>query len=795
VPPSSGYDALSKLLLRREVRTVLTTNFDSLIADTARTYTIHQIDEIKTKDDQRKFSVDPAFPQVVYLHGSVDHYTDKNLEVETRTLEDSLVDLLRPLLRDHPLIVVGYRGGEPSIMSHLLSNQAAACAGYRHGIYWCYVSSAAPFKPSPLFRELQDAINGNLQLVEIEGFDELMCLLENLRQLDGIANAGLKGADDRLPVSALDLEAAARGLDILSRSLLTEKLVAYCDSQRLPRPRLETDEDLLVAMEAQNLALRQDGAYTITKSAQLLFAKEPQFQLPGAHVEVSLSGPSEWMSAILGEQAASRAESVTGDSVVLAGNLWGQLENASDLLARVNRPFRLKTASSQDVYPYPPLALKELLTNLLAHRDYRHESAANIEISPESICFRNAGGLVEVVQRQVGESGLQDAVGLGVGRVKGYRNPVVAELFYSSGAMDKEGSGLHDVLIDAANNLNKITFGPTPDNTTFVATIKIRPEALAVDQKSNTAKPSLGELRYSPNLLRILSWPAEVSKLGSVATIQELSKAEKVGAAPFFAYREWVWTFASLDEPSVQPLRALAMEEEVSRVPVTEMLSARGAATGLPRLLNAALAAHLASLGMRVRWEAGGMRAYFPSEDGAPREIAYRSQFKAARRTVTKPVMSRSTGQCSYWEHKAVALRFERFNDEWALSLVPAYAFTQDGDSKDIAPERLGILSTRRASRDYNPTVLHDVVFWARMISQTGEPTFKLPLSAPGPGSAPPAVEVEAMIPTLVFQEAVDAAMTSVQPAEVPEVEIGELQDEIEHLLSEQQQNGPHSSQ
>jgi hypothetical protein len=50
------------------------------------------------------------------LHGSVEHYTDKNLLDEVQRLDRDLVNELRPLLRDHPLAVLCYRGAELSVM-------------------------------------------------------------------------------------------------------------------------------------------------------------------------------------------------------------------------------------------------------------------------------------------------------------------------------------------------------------------------------------------------------------------------------------------------------------------------------------------------------------------------------------------------------------------------------------------------------------------------------------------------------------------------------------------------------
>lgn len=129
--PSAGYDKLAEFLALGFIPIVLTTNFDSLLPEMrVLKRRPHYIDVIQTPSDYTKFSTSPQHPQLVYLHGSVDHYTDKNIENEVQKLDEKLVEMLFPLLRDHPLIVVGYRGGEPSVMQHLLLQNADRANGY-----------------------------------------------------------------------------------------------------------------------------------------------------------------------------------------------------------------------------------------------------------------------------------------------------------------------------------------------------------------------------------------------------------------------------------------------------------------------------------------------------------------------------------------------------------------------------------------------------------------------------------------------------------------------------------------
>jgi NAD-dependent SIR2 family protein deacetylase len=113
IPPSRGYVALTQILHQGWISTLLTTNFDECLQRAAIQHNRpHRLVIISTPADYVMFHSAPQDPQLIYLHGSVKHYTDKNLTDEVQSLEPELVQRVRPLLRDHPVIVVGYRGTE-----------------------------------------------------------------------------------------------------------------------------------------------------------------------------------------------------------------------------------------------------------------------------------------------------------------------------------------------------------------------------------------------------------------------------------------------------------------------------------------------------------------------------------------------------------------------------------------------------------------------------------------------------------------------------------------------------------
>jgi SIR2-like domain len=173
VPPSRGYIALTQILHQGWISTVLTTNFDQCLERAAiQQNRPHRLISISTPADYVMFNSAPHDPQLVFLHGSVKHYTDKNLTDEVQSLDPLLVERLRPLFRDHPVITVGYRGAEGSVMNDLFLTQARS-SGFLHGVYWCVLENDLGGPHSPFVEQLAGAIGSNFQLVPIRGFDDL----------------------------------------------------------------------------------------------------------------------------------------------------------------------------------------------------------------------------------------------------------------------------------------------------------------------------------------------------------------------------------------------------------------------------------------------------------------------------------------------------------------------------------------------------------------------------------------------------------------------------------------------
>ena len=729
VPPSSGYKQMAELMARECVRTILTTNFDKVLPNFwsghRRPY---QVEVIQTPSDFTTITTTPRYPQIIYLHGSIPHYTDRNslAEIE-KPLDKRLVSMLLPLLRDHPLIVIGYRGAEPSVMQHFLINCVEDVGKYRHGIYWCARNYEAegPNSLTSFVHELAHKTEENFQIVSIDGFDEVMAeLWKHVRQQPEVHLTRTETDYTYLDALPYDLQPLNElSLEDFEWATLRTRLEQYCERLNIPVPRSVDDGWIFQCMFRQHLASRtEDEKVHPTVGGYLLFAAMPQRYIQSAQVRVHLKGSSEWLASVLdntgdaGEIVEERIE------LIIEGNLWSQLDAIYDILTFVNQSFLLKAEVSKTVYPYPSIALREMVVNALVHRDYTEPEPIVIEIEQTGISVRNPGGLVEeVVEKVRSPSGniktaFENKIKGGAGEITGYRNRVVADLFYGAGTMEKAGSGLSEVWRSGKENNNEVNFGPVDDNTAFEITIHRRPEI--VDEVTRTAAHS-NFTRHASNLLEVVALPEVVWHAGTTAR-KAKDVWENTGAKwlpPFVPYEKRIFTFHNLSNP-VNPLRSQIDVSDIVKVPVKEFIADYGERCFV-WLLNECLYRHFKAQTLFI--DKDRMRAYFPRTDKGPRIIQYQARIRRATRTVVKR-------KDRYWEHKSFGFRFERFTDTWTLVLLPGYVFTTDGKFDRLEKKLVNRLSTKREGRDYNSIVHNDLVFWAWVLSGGKHSTFALNL-------------------------------------------------------------------
>lgn len=790
VPPSRGYVALTQILHQGWISTVLTTNFDQCLERSAiQLNRPHRLVTISTPADYIMFNSAPHDPQLVFLHGSVRHYTDKNLTDEVQALDPPLVDRIRPLLRDHPVIVVGYRGTEASIMRDLFLAQAGA-GGFLHGVYWCVLEAdlGGPF--SPFVNQLASAIGSNFQLVPISGFDDLC-------EKDLLASLIASGARPtrrptghsvgHMPADMRPLQGFA--VSGFEQSLLRARLRQYAEKTDLWRPGGIDDGWVEEMTDRLDLVRPVDNVAVPTLAGWLLFSRNPSVEFTQARVEFRATGPAHWLRSRFGADVEVEPASGQNEFTVhrtITGNLWSQLDGLIDLLALVNFQFLLKAEVSRTVSAYNAIAIKEMIVNAIVHRDYERDEAVVVLVEPKSITVTSPGGLIDEIAAQVGEQSFQDVIAERTRPIKGYRNPAISDLFYGGGQMERRGSGLSDMVLLTVNNNGAVSFGPSADNRLFEVTIAARPEA--VDEITNTALPVAEEtVRYSSNLIPIEVMPTFVWHVPTNAknnssfyrSVDGLAvPSGHVSDGRFYS----LYDLEELTDSMVTPFD----RGEIDTIGLAELVALPGGESIVLKLLHDLLFEHFRTKGLQIEYDR--RRAYFARGDETELQVSYKGRLRKATRTVVKARTKRDSGDIVYYEHKAVSFSVMRFADDWALILTPGYAFTRDGIRNPISRERTNALSTRRAARDFNPSVLQDVSFWLAILSGEAEGLFALEYRSDNDlARFGPTVLLSHRMPTISFNESAFSELSR-RDQEIDE-DLQRLDAELEALALEPDDN------
>lgn len=689
-----GYRSLGRLCQRQLCRTILTTNFDSVLREALHEHKqqLHEIVEVnQVQGDLTLFNVHRRC-QIVYLHGSIDHYTDCNLPDEIQQLSQKLASRLWPTLADSPLIVVGYRGAEPSIVQHLLGKGVEESAGFKYGIYWCCRN---PGEVHPQVAELAKKLPQNFSLLKIDGFDELMRNLD--QELAGETCLIETHADDALSQSWDRKPLTDGSMDEIDTAALLSTLADYCEHLQLGKLDPSRLEKMLLDRQ---LAVQHGERIVPTNACLLLFGKDPQKRFPHAVV------------TIVSEQ---RRQSV------FAGNLLRQLRDlrANLQISDINPTLRLKNETgAQDILAYAPRAITELVANMLVHRDYEVEEFSVVSHAPGlSLEFVNPGGLVPAVAQKlvITDNGNFEPV-LGVSDC---RNPVIADLFCGIREIDKQGSGLPDVQAQMPKHGGRAEFRVRDSNTSLEARL------LQAEQQSASQSTAVRRTQtdvYTTNLLPFRLLPEKIYCLpiGDPELRRPIfeSDDERAHLPMCLIAGGWMISFTDLRTTPEFTGRhgMLGLLEEWS---LREFLEDEVRARHFVWLLGHYWNRHLA------HFEGDGLyndfhrkRAYFCPIPGKTRSITYTSWLgRKARREVVKE----RGEERKFHENEGFFYRIVEMGGEWAIQLNPTYVFTEE-DGRTPIPQRLhSSRSTRRMKFDRNKMVGDDLMFWSRYIGRENE--------------------------------------------------------------------------
>ena len=170
--PSFGYHPLARLLTDKyNNNLVITTNFDSLVEDALFLYTDQKpltINHELTADYVGDHSI--KRPIIAKLHRGL-FFDPLNDPEDTADLKGNWKKVLKEIFHIYTPVVIGYGGGDQSLMSLLEEEDLELLKG----IYWCYMDKYE--LPGENIQKLMTDKNG--YFVQTEGFDHIMLILGN----------------------------------------------------------------------------------------------------------------------------------------------------------------------------------------------------------------------------------------------------------------------------------------------------------------------------------------------------------------------------------------------------------------------------------------------------------------------------------------------------------------------------------------------------------------------------------------------------------------------------------------
>jgi hypothetical protein len=691
---SAGYKSVADFVMRGFVRTILTTNFDTCILDALKERQPHirQIHEVnRGPGDYDQFNIYSKC-QVIWLHGRAEQYSDKNAAGETATLDQELVSRVRPVLDGSPIVVIGYRGSEPSIMEGLFGQNKEGRLDFPNGVYWCGRHGETLH---PNVEALARRLGSNFRLLRIDGFDEL--LSDIAQELAGQDRYGPVTTGSFPHNQAFDERVVERAcLDDLDMDLALSILREYC--QKLGRAPL-TRDTLLALLREQGLIIPSSAGDSVTAGALLLFGKKPQDFFP--HAVVSFT------------EAGKKREIYDGNLIAQHRRLLEKLETPE-----VNPLLKLKKRRQHsDQAAYPPRVLVELLVNMLVHRDYEVPEPARIDLNPGAeVVFSNPGGLTQKVAARVKVE--NDGRILLSESVTDQRNPSLCDIFFGISAMERAGTGLLDVGQLMIGSGGSSAFYDSGAEARFKAVIT-QPHASGGSR--TVARSDVPTGIYVLNALPFTAVPETVSIVRLKMPWRDRPRTTDLSQLGTFVDRDTeLWSFVPLPL-LITRLDSLVDLKSSATVSRKDIEASPDSKRVLSWLLRKHFEYHL------LNFEDDGLileygrkhRCYFASHNKGDRTVVWNSpQRRGNRRDVVK---KRAEGPRAWFENEGFGYEIVDVGGQWCVRIKPFYMFTEKDGRTPLPSFARTSKATRRIKFDRNKNVEADLLFWSSFLGRGSE--------------------------------------------------------------------------
>lgn len=180
-----------------------------------------------------------------------------------------------------------------------------------------------------------------------------------------------------------------------------------------------------------------EGIMRPTLCGLLMFGDYPQQFYPSLCITIlRYAGPRD---------GASRGDDSIIENQKIEGPIPTMLENALSVIRRNMRKGTLKTGLlAEDLWEYPELALREVVVNAVAHRDYGPWAAGTqvqVKMYSDALIVQNPGGLFGPVS----EDTLDEA-----NVIQAARNGFLMSLLERTGIVENRGSGIRTMVAQLA---------------------------------------------------------------------------------------------------------------------------------------------------------------------------------------------------------------------------------------------------------------------------------------------------------------------------------------------------------
>ncbi len=188
-------------------------------------------------------------------------------------------------------------------------------------------------------------------------------------------------------------------------------------------------EEILLSL---SVAKKTNSSFQLMNAGVIFFAKDPQYFFPESYITAVRYKSNDRFSII--------------DRKDFSGSPLSQIEESLAFIIRhmnVSASFTDLGGVRQDIYDYPPIALREAIVNAITHRDYLYDAShIYIHMYPSYIDIENPGGLYHGIT-------IED-----LGRRSVRRNRLLADLLYRARYIERIGSGFDRMRIALAENNN-----------------------------------------------------------------------------------------------------------------------------------------------------------------------------------------------------------------------------------------------------------------------------------------------------------------------------------------------------